>query len=427
MHYSLSLLFILLGVLIFLSAFFALSEIGMMSLNTYRLRHLVRSKDRRAERVAQLLEKPEKLLAVVLIGNTCANIVASAIATLIGAQLYGEIGVAVATGILAILVIIVAEMAPKTIAALYPQPIALSCSWLLQTLLLIFSPIVWSLNKLVHYFFKPFGINTETHQKELLSADELRTIVYETGNRIPNEHKRMLLSILDLEKVTVDDIMVQHNDIVGINIEASWPEIMEQLETTRHTRLPVYEGSMDKVIGMIHMRNLLNGLLEKNLDKQSMESLIEPCYFVPQGTGLHQQLLNFQQIKKRTAFIVDEYGDIQGLVTLEDILEEIVGEFTTDMAAMQKDIHPQSDGSFLVDGSAMVRDLNKSMGWKLPLIGPRTLSGLVIEYLGFIPPAQSCVLLADRYRIEIIQIKDNMIKTIRIEIASKSPKTALPE
>lgn len=417
MHYSLITLSICLVLLILVSAFFAISEIGMMSLNQYRLRYLVRKKDRRAQRAAKLLEKPEKLLAVVLIGNTCANIIASAIATLMGAQLGGEMGVAVATGILTLIVLLFAEMAPKTVAALYPQPIALACSWLLTTLLMLFSPIVWFLNKTVHICLKPLGIDTHSETKEHLSMEELRSVVHETSNLIPTQHRRMLLSILDLEKVTVDDIMVQCNDIVGIDMSASWDEIMEQLETTRHTRLPVYEESMHKVIGMVHMRNLLNGLLEKNLKKDSLATFIEPCYFVPRGTGLHQQLLNFQHAKKRTALVVDEYGDIQGLVTLEDILEEIVGEFTTDMAAMQREVYPQEDGSFLVDGSAMVRDLNKSMNWKLPLVGPRTLSGLIIEHLGFIPPAQSCLKI-NHYVMEIIQVKDNMIKTVKIIIPS---------
>lgn len=417
MHYSLITLSIALVFLILISAFFAISEIGMMSLNQYRLRYLVRKKDRRAQRAAKLLEKPEKLLAVVLIGNTCSNIIASAIATLMGAQLGGEMGVAIATGVLTLIVLLFAEMAPKTVAALYPQPIALACSWLLTALLMLFSPIVWFLNKVVHICLKPLGIDTHSETKEHLSMEELRSVVHETSNLIPSQHRRMLLSILDLEKVTVDDIMVQCNDVVGIDMAVSWDEIMEQLETTRHTRLPVYEENMHKVIGMIHMRNLLNGLLEKSLDKESVMALIEPCYFVPRGTGLHQQLLNFQQAKKRTALVVDEYGDIQGLVTLEDILEEIVGEFTTDMAAMQREVYPQKDGSFLVDGSAMVRDLNKSMNWKLPLVGPRTLSGLIIEYLGFIPPPQTCLKI-NHYVIEIIQVKDNMIKTVKILVPS---------
>lgn len=412
-HYSLTILLLCLLFLILISAFFSGAEISMMSLNQYRLRNLVRKKNRRAERAAKLLEKPEKLLGVVLIGNTCANIIASAIATIVGQRLGGDSGVAIATGALTLLVLVFAEMAPKTIAALYSQPIALACSFLLEWLLRLFTPLVWVLNKMVMIFFGFFGINTENQGKEHLSVEEFRTVVYETGNLIPKEHKKMLLSILDLEKVTVDDIMVQRNDIVGIDITATLPEILEQLETTQHTRLPVYEGSMDKVIGIVHIRNLLSLLLEHHLDKKHVTNLAESCYFVPEGTGLHQQLMNFQQVKKRTALVVDEYGDIQGLVTLEDILEEIVGEFTTDMAAMYKEVHPQQDGSLLVDGSAAVRDLNKSMGWKLPMVGPRTLSGLITEHLGFIPPTQSCLKI-NGYAMEIVQLKDNVIKTIKV-------------
>lgn len=421
-HYSITLLLIFLVLLILVSAFFAGSEIGMMSLNQYRLRNLVRKKDRRAQRVAKLLEKPEQFLGVVLVGNTCANIVASTIATLIGQQLGGDTGVAIATGVLTLVVLVFAEMAPKTLAALYPQPIALSCSFLLKYLLKLFSPIIWSLNKMVTLFFKIFGINTTEQSKEHLTMEELRTVVYETGNVIPGEHKRMLLSILDLEKVTVDDIMVKRNDIVGIDITAPWTEIQDQLETTQHTRLPVYEESMDKVIGIIHIRSLLSLFLEEHLDKEHLRTIAEPCYFVPEGTGLHQQLINFQLAKKRTALVVDEYGDIHGLVTLEDILEEIVGEFTTDMAAMYKEIHPQKDGSFFIDGAAAIRDLNKTMSWKLPQLGPRTLSGAIIEYLGFIPPAQSCLKM-NGYYMEIIQVKDNIIKTVRVAVP---PKHAFP-
>lgn len=420
-HYSITALLIYLLLLIFVSAFFSASEIGMMSLNQYRLRNLVRKKDHRAQRVAKLLDKPERLLGVVLIGNTVANIVASAIATLIGQRLGGDTGVAIATGALTFAILMFAEMMPKTIAALYSQPIALFCSWWLKGLLILFSPMVWTLNYIVMLFFRCFGIDTRIQDKEHLSVEELRTVVYETGNRIPSQHKRMLLSILDLEKVTVDDIMVKRNDIIGINMSSSWTDILDQLETTQHTRLPVYEGSMNNVIGMIHTRNLLNFLLKERLEKThlaSIASLAEKCYFVPEGTGLHQQLINFQQKKKRTALVVDEYGEIQGLVTLEDILEEIVGEFTTDMAAMCKDIYPQKDGSFFVDGTAFVRDLNKNMGWHLPMLGPRTFSGLITEHLGFIPPAQSCLKI-NGYAMEIIQIKDNIIKTVRIAVPPK--------
>lgn len=417
--YSITFLLIILFILILVSAFFSSSEIGMMSLNQYRLRHLVRKKNRRAARVAKLLEKPEQFLAVVLVGNTCANIVASTIATLIGQRLSGDTGVAIATGVLTLVVLVFAEMAPKTLAALYPQPIALYCSFLLYWLLKFFSPVVWLLNKFVMLFLKLFGINTDAQNKETLSTEELRTVVYETGSMIPKQHKKMLLSILDLEKVTVDDIMVERNDIVGIDITLPWSEIRDQFEVTQHTRLPIYEETMDQVIGIIHIRHVLNLFLEEQFDKEHLKSLAESCYFVPEGTGLHQQLLNFQQAKKRTALVVDEYGDIQGLVTLEDILEEIVGDFTTDMASMVKEIYPQEDGSFLVDGSAYVRDLNSSLSWKLPLLGPRTLSGLIIEHLGFIPPVQSCLKIKN-YKIEILHVKDNIIKMVKINPPVKS-------
>lgn len=365
-------------------------------------------------RVERLLTKPDRLLGVVLIGNTIANIIASAIATLLGQRLNGDTGVAIATIVLTIAILVVSEMAPKTIAALYPQKVAFSVSLILSGLLSIFSPLVWVLNKLANALVRLMGINPAKADKVHLTQEELRTVVDESGNLVSSKHKSMLTSILDLKNISVNDIMVPRTEIVGIDLQDEWQAILERLETAQHTRLPLFEGGVEHVVGMIHIRSILNLLVEDKLDKQHLRALAETPYFVLEETGLYEQLLHFQREKKRSCFIVDEYGDLQGLVTLEDILEEIVGEFTTDMAAMIKEVHEEKEGIYLVDAGANIRELNRVMNWTLPTEGPiKTLNGLITETLGVIPPANSSLKLGD-YVIEILQVKDNMVKTVRV-------------
>lgn len=392
----------------------------MMSLNRYRLRHLVKKKNKRAERVDRLLSKPDKLLGVILIGNTVANIIASAIATILGQRLYGDTGMAVATVILTLFILIFAEMAPKTIAALYPQKVAFFVSLFLKGLLYVFSPIVWFLTVIANSVVRLFGIDPSSHKKEHLTHDELRTVVHESGSLVSSKHKSMLVSILDLENVTVEDIMVPRTEIVGIDLSDEWDAILERLETAQHTRLPLFEGDVEHVIGMIHIRSILNLLVDEKLDKAHLKALAEKPYFILEGTGLYQQLLHFQREKKRSCFVVDEYGDLQGLVTLEDILEEIVGEFTTDMASMIKEVSKEKEGVYLVDAGANIRELNRAMNWTLPLAGhSKTLNGLITETLGFIPPANSSLKLGG-YAVEILQVKDNMVKTVRVSLSQEN-------
>ena len=413
MQFSLHTLLITLFLLLFVSAFFSASEIGMFSLNRYRLRFLVKKNNPQATRVHQMLMRPDRLLSVVLIGNTLGNIVASTVATLIGQRLYGDLGVAVSTAILTAAILVFSEMAPKRFAAMYPEKIALLVSFPLKVLLIVFSPLVRLLSWIADGFLRLFGIPLDQVVKEALSGEELRLVVHEAGLLLPSEHKTMLLSLLDLDQATVEDIMVLKADMIGINLDQPWGDLIEQLETSQHTRLPLYRGDIDNLVGMIHLRDVLNLVLEDTLDMDGLLKIADAPYYIPEATPLNLQLLNFQKMKRRSCFVVDEYGDLQGLVTMEDILEEVVGEFTTDVAALCKDITPQEDGSVIVDGSITLRSLNRLMSWSLPFIGPRTLSGLIIEYLGYIPPSDCCVRI-EQYQLEILKISGNTIKSIRM-------------
>jgi Mg2+/Co2+ transporter CorB len=409
----LSTLFLILFFLIMLAAFFAGTEIGMMSLNRYKLKHLVKKNDKQALRVNKILSRPDLLLSVVLIGNTLASIVASTIATLIGQRLYGDAGVAIATALLTLIILVFAEMIPKTFAAIYPQRVAFATSLPLAILQKIFAPLVWASSLMSNSVLRLFRISVDKAQKEALTGDELRSVVHEAGGLLPVEHKSMLISLLDLETATVEDIMIPKAEIIGINLQQPWLQLLEQLETAQHTRLPLYRDTIDNLVGMIHVRDVLNLALEDKLDLNSLLAVADPPYYIPEATPLNAQILNFRKVKKRSSFVVDEYGNILGLVTMEDILEEIVGEFTTDIAALSRDITPQSDDSVIVDASLTLRHLNRLMGWQLPLIGPKTLSGLIIEYLGYIPPADSCLTL-DNYQIEILKVSDNTIKSVKM-------------
>lgn len=413
MHFSLTTLLISLVFLIILSGFFSASEIGMMSLNRYRLRHLVKKNDKRAIRVNQMLSRPDKLLSVVLIGNTLANIVASTVATLIGQRLYGDFGVAAGTALLTLVILVFSEMAPKTWAALHPQQVAFFCWLPLKILQIFLAPLVQVISWLATLILRLFGVSISKAQKETLSSDELRSVVHEAGGFLPVEHKSMLISLLDLEQATVEDIMIPKADIIGLDLEQPWHELLAQLETAQHTRLPIYRNSIDNLVGMIHVRSVLNLMLEERLDMENLLKIADSPYFIPEATPLNTQILNFQKSKRRSCFVVDEYGELEGLVTMEDILEEVVGEFTTDIAALSKDIIQQNDGSVIVDASITLRHLKRLLGWQLPLIGPRTLSGLIIEYLGYIPPP-NCCLQIETYQIEVLKVGDNLIKTVRM-------------
>ena len=410
---STGLLLLILALLIACSAFFSSSETGMMSLNRYRLKHLSKKGNQSARRAERMLGRPDRLLGTILVGNNIVNILAASLATIVAVRIWGDAGIAVATVALTVVILIFGEITPKTLAALRPEAIAFRVSGPLAVLQRLLYPIVWLCNTLSNGLLRLLGITLENAQAAQLSADELRTVVNEASLGITPRRQNMLLSILDMERMTVNDIMVPRNEAYGIDLDDDMPTILEQLRTSHHTRLPVYRGDINNVTGIVHMRAIARLLSHHALTK---DKLVESCkdpYFIPENTPLHTQLLNFQKHKRRIGFVVDEYGDVIGLVTLEDILEEIVGEFTTDLLPANHDIHPQEDGTFVIDGSVYLRDINRQLQWHLPEDGPKTLNGLITERLEHIPDS-SIGLSIDGYRMEILQTKDNMVRSVRI-------------
>ena len=410
---STGLLLLILVLLIAGSAFFSSSETGMMSLNRYRLKHLSKKGNRAAQRAERMLARPDRLLGTILVGNNVVNILAASIATVVATRIWGDAGIAIATVLLTIVVLIFGEITPKTFAAIRPETVAFRVTVVLTLLQRVLYPVVWLSNTLSNGLLRLFGVTLQSAQAAQLSADELRTVVNEASLGITPRRQNMLLSILDMERMTVNDIMVPRNETYGVDLDDDMPTILEQLRTSHHTRLPVFRGAINNVTGLIHMRAIAR-LLSRN--ELTRENLIEACrepYFIPENTPLHTQLVNFQKEKRRIGFVVDEYGDVIGLITLEDILEEIVGEFTTDMLPANHDIHPQPDGTHVIDGSVALRDINRQLGWQLPEDGPKTLNGLITERLEHIPDT-SVGLTIGNYRMEILQTKDNMIKSVRL-------------
>ena len=417
----------LLVLLILLSACFSAAETAMMRLNQYRLRHLVQAGHRGAIYTSRLLKRPDRLIGFILIGNNFVNILASSIATLIALRTFGEAGIAVAAGLLTFVLLIFGEVTPKTMAALHPERIAFPAAYIITPLLVVLSPFVWIINAISNSLLKLVGVSPEEAATHQLSAEELRTVVNEAGALIPRKHQHMLLSILDLEKARIEDIMIPRSEIVGIDLDRSEDEIIALLSSSRHTRLPVFREDINGIAGILHVRSALPLLGRGEFSKEALMRVTEEPYFIPEGTPLNTQLLNFQRQKRRIGLVVDEYGDIEGLVTLEDILEEIVGEFTTDVSATVKFVHPQGDGSYLVDGSAHIRTLNRMMNWQLTTAGPKTLNGLIIEHLESIPTAGTSLRI-DGYTIEIMHIADNAVKTARIlPPGASAPGEARPQ
>ena len=422
-HPPLGLLFAALAGLLILAAFFAGSETALMSLNRYRLRHRASEGSRGARLAEALLKRPDRLIGLILLLSTLVNVAAPMLVGFIALKLGGEFLVAFGAALLAFVLLIFCEVAPKTYGALHPESLALPAAFIYTPLLFVLYPFVWFTNLLANGVLRMFGVSRQVAANSL-SSEELRTVVAEAGAMIPRRHQQMLVSILDLENATVEDIMVPRNEIVGIDIDDDWDRIMEQLRQSQHTRLPVYQGEIDRIIGLLHMKQVVHELARGHLDMETLTAAAqarEP-YFVPSGTTLNMQLLNFQRNKRRMAFVVDEYGDIQGLVTIEDILEEIVGEFTTDPATMMhKDVRAEADGSYVASASATIRALNRSMRWNLPTDGPKTLNGLIVEFLETIPEPGTTLKMSD-YMLEVLQTGDNAIKTVRI----RPPDPTLP-
>ncbi|OOR88489.1 magnesium/cobalt efflux protein [Glaesserella parasuis] len=402
-----------------LSAFFSGSETGLMSLNRYRIRHLADKGHKGAKLAEKLLSRTDVLLSLILICNNLVNIAASAIATMIGMQLSGEAGVAIATGLLTFVMLVFSEILPKTIAALYPEKVGFTVSYILMPLQKLLMPLVFFMNLIINGLMKLFRIRKS--EKSGLSAEELRGVVLEAGKFIPTAHQEMLVSILDMEKVTVDDIMVPRNDIGSIDIDDDWKSIMRQLTGAAHAHVVIYKSDMDKnLLGMLRVREAFRLMLERNeFTKEQLIRAVDEIYFIPEGTPLNTQLMNFKNNKKRIGLVVDEYGDIKGLITLEDILEEIVGEFTTSTApSLEEEVKPQSDGSVLIEGSANLRDLNKLFDWNLPLDEVRTFNGLILEHLEKIPDEDTQFTLLN-LKVTVLEVSDNMVKLARVEPISK--------
>jgi Mg2+/Co2+ transporter CorB len=416
----LTLLFGMLVLLMLLSAFFSSSETSMMALNRYRLRHLANAKHRGALLATRLLKRPDRLIGLILLGNNLVNFIAASVATLIGIRLLGDLGVAIAPIVLVVVFLIFAEVMPKTVAALYPERLAFLFVYILTPLSHVLHPFVWMINKLANGMLSLTGIRPETESENItLSREELRTVVNEAGKIISRRHRKMLLSILDLETVTVEDIMVPSGDIVGVNLNTAPADIINLLSHCQHTRLPVYRDSIDNIVGILHVRYLLRVLKDpEGFTPEELIKITREPIFVPMGTPLYAQLVNFQRTRGRVGLVVDEYGMIQGLVTLEDILEEIVGEFTTDLQTFDQDIHPQEDGSFMINGTAALRDINKQLGWDLPIDGPKTLNGLILDRLEDIPDTGTSLRIGD-FTLEITQVMDNAVKTAQVRRLSR--------
>jgi len=416
-----SILFVALIVLIFLSAFFSGSETGLMSLNRYKLKHQADSDHGGARRAFDLLQKPDQLISLILLGNNFVNILITQLATLIGYRLHGDAGIAIATGVLTVVLLLFAEVTPKTLAASKPEKIAFFAAYIYKPMLFALYPLIRTINWLVKQIFHLLKMpGNEANPGNALTSDELRVAVTETAGLIPDSHRDMLLSILDLEKVKIDDIMVPRNDIVGIDLAADWDETVEQITRLPFTRIPVYTDNIDNVVGIALMRKILPLLTNDNFNRDSLQQIVREPYFIPEGTTLTTQLINFQKNKRRMGFVVDEYGDIQGLVALEDILEEIVGEFTTDPNARLTSYYQDADGSFLIDGGTHVREINRKLDIQLPTNGPRTINGLILEHLEMIPESGTSLKIAD-YPLEIMQIKNNMVKTVRVKLNHVAP------
>jgi Mg2+/Co2+ transporter CorB len=403
-------LFGILVAMLILSAFFAGSETALMSLNRYRLRHLVKLKHPGAIKAQKLLQKPAHLLSLMLLGNIFINNFAASLATVIAIKLYtdDESVIAISTGILTIVMLICSEVTPKTLAAIKPEPLAFPAAWIYTPLLKLLYPIVWFINLFVNLLLRVVGVDVKRSHHDSLNKDELKSIISDAESLMPIRYQKMLMGILELESATVEDIMTPRNEIVGIDLEEPIENIISQLKTSPHTRLPVYKTSIDRIIGFIHLRKILVLLNQEDFDKQTIINCLDKPSFIPESTPVHNQMHRFKHEKIRIGLVVDEYGDVQGLVTLDDLLQEIVGELITDDVA----VRAQSDGSYLVDANITIRELNRIMQWSLPTEGPKTLNGLIIEFMETIPETGTSIRLHE-YPLEIIKRDENSVKLVK--------------
>ena len=402
-------------VLLVVSAFFSISETSMMALNRYRLRHLAKTGHRGARLTSQLLARTDKLLGVILLGNNLVNAAAAGIATTIALRYYGhdEYAFIAATGIVTFFILVFSEITPKVIGATYPERIAFPAAYVLAPLLKLAYPIVWFVNlfvRVLRWLLRLPTLNTQTHT---LSMEELRTLVLEGANYLPQKHQSILLNLFDLESITVEDAMTPRNQIEAIDIESTPDEIRRQIATSNHTRLPVYRGRLDDIVGIVHVRKVLNLSEGEEIGAETLKEIMRDPYFIPLDTPLLTQLQNFQEQNDRMALVVDEYGELKGLLTLEDILEEIIGEFTTHSPMQTARFRRMEDGSIIVEGGTLLRALNRKLGYRFPLDGPKTLNGLILEHLQSIPEPGTSLKLAG-YPLEVLQTQDRVIRSVRL-------------
>ena len=407
--------------LIGLSAFFSGAETSMMALNRYRLRHLARQHHKAAQRAQKLLKRPDRLLGVILIGNTFANILASSIATILASRFFGNLGVAITTVLLTCIILLFGEVIPKTLATVNPERFAFPASFILKILLTLFYPIVWILNFLSNNTLKLFGIQVGAKSTEPLSKEELRTLVFDTEGKLKRPHRHMLLGVLDLEKSTVQDILIPRHKIYGINLDEPWESIRTRLIESPYSRVPIFNGEIDNILGILPLKKTILMLLkDPTFNKEKMLKNIEPTYFIPESTTLQTQLINFQKRGEHFGVVVDEYGDIQGVATVEDILEEIVGEYMNKLPSQQT-IQKLEQNQYIASGDTTIRDLNRKLETQLPLSGPKTLNGLITEHLQTVPTANTCVMIQSQ-PLEILEVEDNAIKWVKIALnPTKTP------
>lgn len=407
-------LFAALVILIILSGFFSSSETSLIALNRYRMRHRAKQGHRGARLAQRLLEQPDRLIGIILLGNNLVNILAASLTTVIAIRLLGDGSIWLASMLLTVVILIFAEVAPKTAAALKPERIAYPASFVLYPLLRLFYPIVWLINGAANLLLRIFGIRAQHGAMEQLTRDELRTLLKDSGSHISDDHQQMLLNILDLEHAAIDDVMVPRNEIIGLDLEDDWQEILVNLSQTLYTRLPVFRGDLDNMQGLLHVRTILSRLSAGRLNYEDLLRSVREPYFIPEGTPLTQQLLEFQRLERRLGLVVDEYGEIIGLITLDDILEEIVGEFTTEAKGYKKMVRQLEDGAYLVDGSANLRMLNRRYNWDLPTDTARTINGLILEQLEMIPHGQTCLRIGGHI-LTVVEITDNAIRKVLIK------------
>ena len=402
-------------ILLVASGFFSAAETSMMTLNRYRLKHLVKSGNRGARLTAQLLEKTDKLLGVVLLGNNLLNAASAALVTIITIRLFGGSELMLTVGTLAVtfLILVFSEITPKVLGATYPERIAFPAGYVLAPLLKVFYPVIWFVNLFVSALLRLLRLKPSPGNMAItLSIEELRTLVLEAGHYIPQKHQNILLNLLGLGTITVEDVMTPRSQIEAVDIEMPIEDIRGQLSTSHHTRVPIFQDQLDNIIGILHVRRVLSRAQSGELNVEDLHQAMRVPYFTPAGTPLLTQLQYFQENHERIGLVVDEYGELQGLISLEDILEEIVGEFST-LPPAAGAYRKQPDGTWLVDGSSLLRDLNRKLGLALPLDGPKTLNGLILEYLEDIPEAGTSLKIAD-HPLEIMQTQDRVVKVVRI-------------